>query len=105
MDNQDKKEPIDEIKSFEKISSSDEKVDDYMRKLNRSFIMASLGFEYETKNWEKINEEFIMSNNRPRWYNEKFQDAMVIVREYGRPNLTFTENAKGPKTCEVQGSH
>ena len=83
MDNQDKKEPIDEIKSFEKMISSDKKVDDYMRKLNRSFIMASLGFEHETKNWEKINGEFIMSNNRPRWYNEKFQDTMVIVREHG----------------------
>lgn len=37
----------------------------------------------------------------PRFYNEKFQDAMAIVRKYGKPDLflTFTCN---PKWQEIQ---
>ena len=35
----------------------------------------------------------------PRWYNAKFQDAMAIVREYGKPDLfiTMTCNPKWPE--------
>ena len=35
----------------------------------------------------------------PRWYNAKFQDAMAIVRKYGKPDLfiTMTCNPKWPE--------
>ena len=35
----------------------------------------------------------------PRWYAESFQDAMAIVRKYGKPDvfLTFTCNPKWPE--------
>ena len=37
----------------------------------------------------------------PRWFNERFQDAMAIVRKYGKPDLflTFTCN---PKWQEIE---
>ena len=38
----------------------------------------------------------------PRWYQESFQDAMAIVRHYGKPHLfiTFTANAQWPEITE-----
>ncbi len=35
----------------------------------------------------------------PRWYQESFQDAMAIVRHYGKPHLfiTFTANSQWPE--------
>ena len=35
----------------------------------------------------------------PRWYAKQFQDAMAIVREYGKPTyfITFTCNPRWPE--------
>ena len=39
----------------------------------------------------------------PRWYNAKFQDAMAIVRKYGKPDyfITMTCNPKWPEIMEA----
>ena len=39
----------------------------------------------------------------PRWYNAKFQDAMAIVRKYGKPDLfiTMTCNPQWPEITEA----
>ena len=39
----------------------------------------------------------------PRWYNTKFQDAMAIVRKYGKPDyfITMTCNPKWPEILEA----
>ena len=38
----------------------------------------------------------------PRWYQQKFQDSMAIVRKHGKPHLfiTFTANGKWTETKE-----
>ena len=38
----------------------------------------------------------------PRWYQKKFQDAMSVVRRYGKPHLfiTFTASGKWKETEE-----
>ena len=53
----------------------------------------------------KIGQQIILPptyHGSPRWYNEMFQNAMAVVRHYGKPNLflTFTATSSWPEIAE-----
>ena len=54
---------------------------------------------------DQIGDRIILPasfTNSPRWYSQKYQDSMAILREFGTPHffITFTANAKWPQITE-----
>ena len=41
----------------------------------------------------------------PRWYQKRFQDAMAIVRELGKPDLFITFTAHGKWDHNIRSLH